>query len=172
MSQQKDQGQRKQLSPRGPSPEKSPPRVSFNEDQIREQARAAETRKAALRPKEEPTPQKGVAKGSKGGGQNQTPTGGGYWRKKRKKWRKQARGKGKRKGEEGRLQLRSRSPQSRDEVSSCKVRELMAWLRENAGENLTAAQMAQYTVLQAVTLNALQEQGVRNRNLMPPAPLA
>ena len=38
-------------------------------------------------------------------------------------------------------------------MSSGKVRELMIWLRENAGDNLTAVQMAQYILLQAVTLN-------------------
>ena len=77
------------------------------------------------------------------------------------------------------FRLRSQSPESRGEVSSGKVQELMIWLKENAGDNLTAAQMAQYILLQAVTLhgsfrrlleNALKltwEQGVRNRNLMP-----
>ena len=64
-------------------------------------------------------------------------------------------------------------------VSSRKVQDLMEWLRQHAGEHLTAAQMAQYHLLQAVNLNGtfgrLIEsslkpnwgQGERVRNLMP-----
>lgn len=55
----------------------------------------------------------------------------------------------------------------------------MKWLEQNGGDHLTAAQMEQYILLQAVTLNEsfgrlienslkpTQEPGVRNRNLMP-----
>ena len=64
-------------------------------------------------------------------------------------------------------------------VSSRKVQDLMGWLRQHEGEHLTAAQMAQYHLLQAVNLNGtfgrLIEsslkptwgQDERVRNLMP-----
>lgn len=64
-------------------------------------------------------------------------------------------------------------------MGSRKVMELMGWLSENGGEHLTAAQMAQYLVLQAVNLNGslgrllesslkpIWRQGERVRNLMP-----
>ena len=64
-------------------------------------------------------------------------------------------------------------------MSSGKVRDLMEWLSENAGEHLTAAQVAQYLVLQAVNLNGtlgrllesslkpIRGQGERVRSLMP-----
>eukprot|EP00435_Cladocopium_sp_Y103_P031877 s1304_g8.t1 len=95
---------------------------------------------------------------------------------------------GKRKGspQEGSpKRRRSKSPQraSRAEggayVESRKVQELMEWFRDNSGEHLTAAQMAQYHLLQAVNLNGsfgrliesslkpIWEQGSRVRNLMP-----
>ena len=86
-------------------------------------------------------------------------------------------GKGPRK--EGRVGPRGRSPPGADEVSSGKVRELLQWLTEISGDHLTAAQMSQYVLLQAVTLhgpfgrlleNSLKpiwEQGTRVRNLMP-----
>ena len=48
---------------------------------------------------------------------------------------------------------RSISPAGADEIESGKVRELLAWLSENDGGHLTAAQMGQYVLLQAVTLN-------------------
>ena len=55
----------------------------------------------------------------------------------------------------------------------------MTRLKEHGGDSLTAAQMSQYVLWQAVTVNGSggrllenslkppQEQGVRNRNLMP-----
>ena len=64
-------------------------------------------------------------------------------------------------------------------MSSGKVRELLQWLTEISGDHLTAAQMSQYVLLQAVTLNGpfgrllenslkpIWEQGTRVRNLMP-----
>lgn len=77
------------------------------------------------------------------------------------------------------VKLRSRSPASGDEVTSGKVKEIMAWLTENEGEHLSAAQMSQYLLLQAVQLNGpfgrliesslkpTWEQSHRVRNLMP-----
>ena len=77
------------------------------------------------------------------------------------------------------VKLRSRSPAGGDEVTSGKVKEIMAWLTENEGEHLSAAQMSQYLLLQAVQLNGpfgrlietslkpTWEQSHRVRNLMP-----
>ena len=89
--------------------------------------------------------------------------------------------KGKRKGENppARVRPRSRSPAGGSSITSGKVREVMEWLLQNGGDHLTAAQMSQYLVIQAVTLNGSfgrllenslkppWDQGVRHRNLMP-----
>ena len=171
---------------KGPLPGKSEksaspaaaPQVSFDEKRIAQQKREAEERKAVLRP-----PPKGreVSRGSTS---------------------REARGR-KPKREASPLLERSEKSQKRGRpegspaswgggpteaqpyedggvgVSSRKVQDLMEWLQQHAGEHLTAAQMAQYHLLQAVNLNGtfgrLIEsslkpnwgQGERVRNLMP-----
>lgn len=79
------------------SPERSPPRVTFNEKEIKTQADQAAQRKAALRGKlvegagTEAPPKENMEKG-----ENQTPKGGGFWKRKRERWKqRKAKGKGK-----------------------------------------------------------------------------
>ena len=92
------QGTPRPDSPLRVSPEKSPPRVTFNEKDIKAQEVAAAQRKGALR-----VPGEGAAlvqagqEAPKGAGKNQTPKGGGFWKRKRERWKKK-KGKGKGKG--------------------------------------------------------------------------
>eukprot|EP00435_Cladocopium_sp_Y103_P054777 s1675_g18.t1 len=80
---------------------------------------------------------------------------------------------------ERKSRARSRTPPSRADVTPGKVKEMLSWLAANSGDHLSASQMAQYVLLQAVTLNGAfgrllenslrptWEQGVRQRDLMP-----
>ena len=87
------QGTPRPDSPLRVSPEKSPPRVTFNEKDIKAQEVAAAQRKGALR-----VPGEGAALvPPKGAGKTQPPKGGGFWKRKRERWKKK-KGKGKGKG--------------------------------------------------------------------------
>ena len=120
------------------------------------------------------------SKGEPGKGRKPDPKRGRFLEeKKREVEAKESQRKGERKSDSKRTIPRSRTPPGRDEVGSGKVRELLEWLKSNGGDHLTAAQTAQYVLLQAVTLNGsfgrLLEnslkppwgQDMRQRNIMP-----
>eukprot|EP00438_Fugacium_kawagutii_P022919 Skav229978 [mRNA] locus=scaffold372:377191:382604:+ [translate_table: standard] len=74
---------------------------------------------------------------------------------------------------------RRREEESGDEVTPGKVKDLVEWLRDNDGQHLTAAQVSQHIIIQAITLNGgfgqllemslrpTRGSGGRVRNLMP-----
>ena len=133
---------------RQPSPADEGP-VTFDEEGIRRQGQEAEARRTALRPAERagsPVKEEPVTAGPKA-------AKGGLLEKKKRKMEAAGSTEGKGPWKEGRVGPRDRSPPGADEVSSGKVRELLQWLTDNSGDHLTAAQMSQYVLLQAVTLN-------------------
>lgn len=94
------QGPKGRVSPAWSSPERSPPRVTFNEKEIKAQADQAAQRKAALRERPgEGVEHKAQVKEISKKEEDQTPKGGGFWRRKRERWKKR-KGKGKGKGKE------------------------------------------------------------------------
>ena len=181
MSPLRHQGSLRPDSPLRVGPDRSPSRVTFNEKDIKAQEAAAAQRKGALR-----APGEGAAlvqagqEAPKGAGEKPDPERGRFLETEARRMEKEE-GKRKRKGSEpsGYIHSRSRSPMGRSAIGSGKVREVMEWLHKNGGEHLIAAQMSQYILIQAVTLNGSfgklienslkppLEQGVRQRNLMP-----
>ena len=84
-----------------PSRQMKAPQVTFDEEGIRRQGQEAEARKTALRPAERagsPVKEEPVTAGPKA--ENPAPRGG-YWKRRKEKWKQQAAQKGQGRGKKG-----------------------------------------------------------------------